>query len=117
MLPLRECLSALPSLHTLEIVDSSHAATGMVKAAFKHKPDFPNIKRVTIPLTAHPILSRLPNVEEIVCLRGTMRVNVRPLLSSLRGPYVRERNGEVEPVLKSFTVISISPEMGFTEGM
>jgi hypothetical protein len=97
-------------------VDTNWSVTVLFKSVFhKDKRDFPSIKKVTIPLTAHPMLTRLPNVEELVCFRNSMERNVNPVLNSLRGPYAKERKGEVDPVLKSFKVISMSPER--TEGM
>ena len=115
---LRDCLLALPSLHTLEILNTYKTVTGVVKTVFKNKPDFPSIKKVMIPVTAHPILSRLPNLEDLACLRTRSRYpSVRPVLKSLRGPYVKERQGVVEPVLKSFMVVSDLREGKFAEGM
>ncbi|KAF9645652.1 hypothetical protein BDM02DRAFT_488130 [Thelephora ganbajun] len=114
---MRDCLLALPSLHTLVIVDGCYNGTGWIKSVFKHKPDFPQIRNVTIPAFAHPILSRLPNMEELVCYCNiSWRSVLKPVLSSLRGPYVKERHGKVEPVLKSFTVICPAREWDFSEG-
>lgn len=117
MLYLRDCLEALPSLHTLEIAPGDRNMTGLTRVTFKDPLSFPSIRKVTIPLTVHPILSRLPNLEELVCFSGPSGKSVKPLLGSLRGPYLRERNGEVEPVLKSFRVISPYPDSEIAAGM
>lgn len=107
---------ALPSLHTLVIVDSWDILTKPIRIIFSKKQDFQNIKKVTIPLAAHPILSRLPNVEELVCFGNKVQQNTKPLLKSLQGLYTKERNGEIEPVLKSLIIISVFEEINFTKG-
>jgi hypothetical protein len=113
----RDCLLALPALDTLGIVDSRGIATRALRTAFKHKPDFPNITRVAIPVPAHPILSRLPNVEEIVCFSDSViRKPAKPFLKSLRGPYCKERQGKIEPVLKSLTIVCPTREWKLAEG-
>jgi len=115
---LRDCLLALPSLHTLEIVGTNRTGTGAARSVFNHGTDFPNIRKVTIPTLVYPILSRLPKVEELVFIHDPSgRTSIKTLLSSLRGPYVKERRGEVEPVLKSFTIIRIYPDQEFAKGM
>jgi len=106
---LKECLEALPCLHTLEIVDSKFETKPGISGYLKHTfrgLDFPSIRRVTIPLAAHPILCRFPNLEELVCFGHESWKTVKPVLTSVRGPYAKERTGEIEPVLKSFALIS-----------
>ena len=124
----QKCLEALPSLHTLEVVNSSlkkeASMTGWTKEIFqstlqvdKKKDSLPRIKKVTIPLTAHPILSRFPKMEELVCFGHPHEPGVRHLLGSVRGPHQKERSGEIEPVLKSFTVIGTHRDKYIAKGM
>jgi len=99
-------------------VAANRAGTGLVKEAFNQGPDFPNIRKVTIPDMAHPILSRFPNVEDLVCLQDPQgRTRIGGFMKSLRGPYVRERRKEIEPILKSFRIIGKYPDPEFAEGM
>ena len=123
MIYLRECLGALPSLHTLEILDREDLAldrtfkiNGSATEVFK-RGDFPSIKKVTIPQAVHPILSRLPNIQELVCFGHRPGWSVKSVLSSVRGPYLKENTGETDPVLKSFTIISDNPDYRIAEGM
>ena len=114
---LRDCLVALPSLHTLGIVDHADAITGKVQTTFKNKPDFPNIRKVAIPTGVHPILSRLPNVEELVCYHNfTKNGAAKSILSSLKKPGIEASNSEAEPVLKSLSIIGILPDGAFVDG-
>lgn len=105
---LRDCLLGLPSLHTLGIVNSDGTIQpDEFKSISRYKLDFPNIKKVALPVFAYPILALLPNVEEVICFCGFgERETVTPILRKLRKPYVKERRGEIEPVLKSFTIVS-----------
>ena len=116
----KECLEALPCLHTLEILnsqlDSKSGMAGCAKETFKG-PDFPSIRKVTLPLVAHPILSRIPNLEDLICFCHFSWRSVKPLLASVRGPYARERTGDIEPVLKSFTLIGTRRDESIVEGM
>jgi len=115
----RECLIGLPSLHTLEIVntrlENKSSMGGYTREIFR-RPDFPGIRKVTIPLIAHPLLSRFPNMEELACFGHTTSLGVKPLLASVRGPYKREKSGEIEPVLKSFTLITTRRDEPIAEG-
>ena len=116
----KECLEALPRLHTLEIVDSKlttkSGVVGCSRNIFK-KPDFPSIRKVTMPLIAHSILARFPNMEELVCFGDHWWRSATSLLNSIRGPYVREKYGEIEPVLKSFTLVNTRPDDLIPQGM
>ena len=103
---LRDCLLALPCLHTLCITSSS-IVTCEIQEAFKYRPDFPEIKTLAIPISAHPILPRIPKVEEFIYFAGQKR-SPKVVLGKFRGPYTRERNGDVDPVLKSFTIMAPS---------
>ena len=112
-------MESLPSLHTLEIVDSklkneSHQIV-WTKEIFK-KSNFPRIKKVAIPLIAHPILSHFPNMEELVCFGHPHGSGVRHLLKSVRGANQRKKTGKIEPVLKSFTLISTWPDQFIAKG-
>ena len=117
-----ECLKALPSLRTLEIMgrdlalDRRLALTGLCKTVFRGY-DFPSITKVTIPLSLHPILHRLPNLKELACFGHFSRESVVPALDSVRRPYVKERSGEVEPVFTSFTVIDPHHDPKIAKGM
>jgi len=98
-------------------MDDPDTGTGVIKTAFKHKPDFPSIKSATMPVCACPILARLPNVEELVCYHSYRnRTPFKSILNSLRRPHAKEESGEVEPVLKSLSVVNAFSEQGFTEG-
>jgi hypothetical protein len=105
---LRDCLMGLPSLHTLGIANGSGTPEWDAFSSISRcKLDFPNIKKVAIPLFAHPILGLLPQVEELVCFcDSTKGQSIRPILERLRKPYVKERKGQIDPVLKSLTIVS-----------
>jgi len=116
----KECLMALPSLHTLEIVNTrleNKSSMGKYTKEIFRRPDFPGIRKVTLPLIAHPILSRFPNLEELACFGRSSALGVKPLLASVRGPYREEKSGEIEPVLKSFTVIGTHRDKSIAKGM
>lgn len=115
---LRECLSNFPALHTLGIVNDWCLETPALRSAFKHQPDYPKVRTVAIPVSAHPILARLPGVEEAIFFKPIYSFkSAKPVLNSFRGPYRKERLGLVEPVLKSFTLVSAYQEEGFTHGV
>ena len=63
---LRDCLQALPNLHTLVIIDDGFTRHTEIQTVFMEL-EFPNIKRAAIPIHAGPILSWLPNLEELTC--------------------------------------------------
>jgi len=117
---LRDCLLALPNLHMLVIMDGNptefvdmrfvwrntdyNLVYEKVKTVFMKEPNFPNIKKAAIPIYAGPILSRLPNLEELACYGGCVDYSsVRYIPRDLH--YVKKINGVVEPVLKSLSII------------
>jgi hypothetical protein len=67
-----DCLLALRNLHTLEIAPTSLPLVTLFSNAFafKHRPQYPSVRRLIAPAGAHPILQCLPNLEELVCTRG-----------------------------------------------
>ena len=67
-----DCLLALRNLHTLEIAPTSLPLVTLFSSAFafKHRPQYPSVRRLIAPAGAHPILQCLPNLEELVCTRG-----------------------------------------------
>ena len=98
-------------------MDAKEAKTWMVKAATKGGRNLPDIKRVAIPDVAHPILSRLPGVEEVVCYYNPeKRSAAKSTLTSLRSPSAKEKKGQIEPVLKSLTFVGSFWEDGFVNG-
>lgn len=105
---LSECLMGLPCLHTLGIASGGQFIDSKaLKSISRTKLDFPNITKVVIPVSAHPILTLLPKVEEIICFcEHKVQQVIKPVLRGLRKPYLKERCGEIEPVLKSFAVVS-----------
>ena len=107
---LGDCLLALPCLKTLGITDNRANVTGKaLNAVFRNQLDFPNITKVAIPMSVHRILRRLPGVEEIICFRDDKdRLSV-PVVTSFRKPG--------SSALKSFTVISPSPERELAAGV
>ena len=113
---LRECLLALPSLHTLYLSRRTTYGSEAFRSAFKHLPNFPSIKTAAIPISAHPIMSRFPGVEDFVCFGDPTRC-FNPLLTSMRKPRRKERQGRVEPVLKSFAIVCQYRVPGLAEGM
>ena len=65
-----DCLLALPNLQTLEIAPTSLPLVTLFNTAFKHRPQYPAVRKLIAPSGAHPILQCLPNLEELVCTRG-----------------------------------------------
>lgn len=113
---MKQCLLALPSLRALGIMDHRSIVTEKIRNVFKNKPDFPNIKKVTVPVCAHPMLGRFPGVEEIVCYRCPSKETIhKSALCSARVSYARKMTGGMEPVLKSISVIGPIAD-GFTKG-
>ena len=115
---LKDCLLALPDLHTLVIVDDGPTTVGKLQDLFGGKTNFSSIRKAVIPVSAHPILSRLPNVEDLVCFDAPGRQRAtQSVLRSTKKPYIKERNGTVEPVLKSCSLTTDFPDPTFYKGM
>jgi hypothetical protein len=116
---LRDCLMGLPSLNMLGIVNSDgNTQPGAFKCLSRSKLDFPGITKVAIPVFAYPILALLPKVEEVICFSGSgERGTVAPVLRRLRKPYIKEREGQIEPDLKSITVVSPVRDWGCVDGV
>jgi len=116
---LRDCLLALPSLHTLGIVDDAKTTTQMVEDVFRETKTkkIPNITKVAIPVCAHPILRLLPKVEELACYKNpTKNSSVKSVVTSSQKHVPKEGKGGAESVLKSFIVIAPHAEPGFATG-
>ena len=60
-----DCLLVLPSLHMLEIMDDNYTRPWTIKIVFENEPNFPDIKKAAIPICTGPMLSQLPNLEEL----------------------------------------------------
>jgi len=112
---LRDCLLALPNLHTLGIIDDGSNNHAEIRTVFM-KFEFPNIKRAAIPILAGPILLRLPNLEELTCYcEYVRRSSFRYIRKSSWRPHVGKRHAE--PVLKSLSIIGPCSEENFIGGM
>ena len=65
--PFVECLKSLQNLHTLEIGWTGDSISSPLKGALKGDK-LPQIKALTIPPAAHPLLQHCCEVEDVVCL-------------------------------------------------
>src|SRR6266478_5514049 len=65
-----KCLESLPNLHTLEIGSlGGFYDTTLLKNALKHV-ELPQVKTLTLPLAAHPLLQHCHNVEDVAFVSG-----------------------------------------------
>ena len=62
-----KCLGFLPNLHTLEITWSASPLSGKLRKALR-RIELPQIKTLILPVTAHPLLERCHEVEDVVCV-------------------------------------------------
>lgn len=86
-------------------MDDAGTVTKAVTTAFTGAY-FPSIRRAVIPICAHPLLRRFPNLEELVCHRNPSKQAVMTsIVKSLRGPHI-----------KSLSVIAETLEADFTRG-
>ena len=76
-----KCLESLPNLHTLE-VGLVGDVTSPLKKAFKGIK-LPQIKALTLPPAAHPLLRHCCNVEDVICVGGYETIHSEGFLGSL----------------------------------
>ena len=80
---LSKCLQTLPNLHTLEIASPNYyPCTSQLKKALKGVR-LPQIKTLIIPPSAHTLLKRCPNVENVDWVIGDQAVTSSEFLRSL----------------------------------
>ena len=77
-----ECLGSLPNLHTLEIARAHNGITTPLRNALK-RVQLLQIKTLTIPPTAHPLLRHCHNVEDVVYVVGDEIIPSDEFLESL----------------------------------
>ena len=88
-------------------MDDAKTTAWMVENVFRETKNFPNIRKVAIPVCAHPILRLLPKVEELACYKNpAKRSSVTSVVTSSQEQLLKDRKGGAESVLKSFTVIA-----------
>lgn len=111
-------MTALPRLHTLAIMDDDKTKTREVGAAFGSNCEFSKIKKAAIPLCAHPLMKRLPRVEDLTCYFDHLKLaEPKSILASLHGPSRAEIRRGVEPTLKNLTIVGPNIPPIFAEGM
>jgi len=67
-----ECLTALPNLHTLEIISRwYYNFRSFLDVLKKRKPQFQQVRALVLPDEVHWLLRCCPNVEDLTCHRGT----------------------------------------------
>ena len=64
-----KCLTALPNLHTLEIVSLQGAQIirSFVTALTRREPKLQQVRTLIMPPTAHRLLHYCPNVQDLTC--------------------------------------------------
>jgi len=67
---LTACLSLMPNLHTLHVLDANPQMTNIIKCAFDGLV-LSNVRTVIIPATCHELLKSCPNVERVWCTQGS----------------------------------------------
>jgi len=84
-----KCLESLPNLHTLAIGWSDDYITNSLKNALK-RCKLPQIKALTLPASAHPLLKRCRNAEDVDCLVSDRPIpKLRGFLGSIHGLKVK----------------------------
>ncbi|KAF8434828.1 hypothetical protein L210DRAFT_3552465 [Boletus edulis BED1] len=61
------CLATLPNLNTIRVIGSETRMQTVIKDAFRGK-QFPSVRRISLPSSAHEIVRKCPNVEEVACV-------------------------------------------------
>ena len=67
--PFVKCLESLPNLHTLEIGQLEDSNTPALESALQGV-ELPQIKTLTLPPAAYPLLRRCRDVENVACVVG-----------------------------------------------
>ena len=89
--PFVKCLQSLPNLHTLEIGRVNNFATAKLKYALMGV-ELPQIKTLTLPPAAYPLLQHCRDVEDIICVAEGRDITPDGFLGSLpskRDPKVK----------------------------
>ncbi|KAF8432408.1 hypothetical protein L210DRAFT_3558364 [Boletus edulis BED1] len=63
------CLATLPNLNTIHFVHIEWRMPTVIRNAFRGKR-FPSVRRISLPSSAHEIIKRCPNLEEVTCVDG-----------------------------------------------
>ena len=74
--PFAQCLSSLPNLHTLKLGSFGGSPDATLLKVALGRIRLPQIKTLTIPEPAHPLLEHCPNVEDVVWV-----IADRPIIS------------------------------------
>ncbi|KAF8431458.1 hypothetical protein L210DRAFT_3560404 [Boletus edulis BED1] len=61
------CLATLPNLNTIQVVHIERRILTVIRNAFRGKR-FPSVRRISLPASAHEIIKRCPNLEEVTCV-------------------------------------------------
>ena len=77
-----KCLESLPNLHTLEVRWMRHSRTTSLRSALK-EVKLPQIKTLTLPPAAYPLLRHCCNVEDVAWVVGRREKSSDGLLRSL----------------------------------
>ncbi|KAG6375870.1 hypothetical protein JVT61DRAFT_2734 [Boletus reticuloceps] len=63
------CLATLPNLTTIQVIHAHSQMTTAIKNGFQGK-QFPSVRRISLPSSAHEIVKSCPNLEEVTCTEG-----------------------------------------------
>ncbi|KAF8126501.1 hypothetical protein EV363DRAFT_1347687 [Boletus edulis] len=63
------CLATLPNLNTIQVVHIEWRMQTVIRNAFRGKR-FPSVRRISLPSSAHEIIKRCLNLEEVTCVDG-----------------------------------------------
>lgn len=79
-----KCLTALPNLHSLEIVSAwdHKLAEVLVTALGKEKPQLQRVRTLVLPPQAYGLLRYCPNVEDLTCCRSPDEHFIETLVES-----------------------------------
>ncbi|KAN0075552.1 hypothetical protein V8E55_011575 [Tylopilus felleus] len=65
------CLATLPNLTTIQVIHASPApsVSTAIKDGFEGK-QFPSVREISLPCSAHEIIKCCPNIEKVICTDG-----------------------------------------------
>ncbi|KAF8437494.1 hypothetical protein L210DRAFT_2329720 [Boletus edulis BED1] len=63
------CLATLPNLTTIQVIHAHSQMTTVIKNGFEGK-QFPSVRRISLPPSAHEIIKSCPHLEEVTCTEG-----------------------------------------------